>query len=222
MQKQSYFITGTDTEVGKTYIAAGLIRHFVQAGISTIGMKPIAAGYTAGYNEQGVVLVNEDVTQLMAASSVIAPLSLITPYAFELAIAPHIAAQKVGVSIEMEVILKAYHQLAQMAEVVIVEGAGGFCVPLNINQTPYQSMADLAQQLNLPVILVVGMRLGCINHALLTVQVIQSCGLKLAGWVANQVGGEMTAYQENFSTLKQLISAPCLAEVKWGSVPIFN
>jgi len=218
MQKQSYFITGTDTDVGKTYIAAGLVRHFVQAGVKTIGMKPIAAGYT----NQADILVNEDVKQLTAASNVTAPLHIITPYAFELAIAPHIAAQKSGATIEIDVIWQAYQQLSQMAEIVIVEGAGGFCVPLNLNQPQYKSMADLAVKLNLPVILVVGMRLGCINHALLTVQAIQAYGLYLAGWVANQVNGEMVAYQENFSTLKKLIPAPCLAEVKWGSLPVFD
>lgn len=218
MQKQSYFITGTDTDVGKTYIAAALVRHFVQAGYKTLGMKPIAAGYT----KQSGMLVNEDVTQLTAASNVTAPLNLITPYAFELAIAPHIAAQKSGVSIEMGVILAAYQKLSQLAEVVIVEGAGGFCVPLNLNQTRCETMADLAVKLNLPIILVVAMRLGCINHALLTVQAIQACGLQLAGWVANQVNGEMVAYQENFATLKQLIPAPCLAEVKRGELPVFD
>lgn len=218
MQKQSYFITGTDTDVGKTYIAAALVLHFVQAGIKTLGMKPIAAGYT----KQSGILVNEDVTQLTAASNVTAPLNLITPYAFELAIAPHIAAQKSGVSIEMGVILAAYQKLSQLAEVVIVEGAGGFFVPLNLNQTRCETMADLAVKLNLPIILVVAMRLGCINHALLTVQAIQACGLQLAGWVANQVNGEMVAYQENFATLKQLIPAPCLAEVKQGGLPVFD
>lgn len=213
MQIQSYFITGTDTDVGKTYIASSLVRYFVQLGVSVLGMKPVAAGCEL---LQGVLL-NEDVKQLQLASNIKAPLALINPYAFQPAIAPHIAAKQAGVTISLEVINSAFQQLKQMAEVVIVEGAGGLCVPLNDSETT----ADLVVLLNLPVILVVGMRLGCINHALLTVEAIQTRGLTLAGWVANQVCAEMTAYQENFDTLKQMINAPCLAQVKWNETVRF-
>ena len=208
MHIQSYFITGTDTDVGKTYIASSLVRHFVQLGADVLGMKPVAAGCELVQGR----LLNEDVKQLQLASNIEAPLALINPYAFQPAIAPHIAAKQAGVTISLEAINKAFHQLKQLAGVVIVEGAGGFCVPLNDSETT----ADLVVQLNLPVILVVGMRLGCINHALLTVGAIEARGLKLAGWIANQVIAEMTAYQENFDTLKQMINAPCLAEVKWN------
>lgn len=213
MQTQSYFITGTDTDVGKTYIASSLVRHFAQLGVSVLGMKPVAAGCELINGE----LLNDDVSQLLQASNIKAPLALINPYAFQPSIAPHIAAKQVGITISLDVIATSFLQLQKLADVVVVEGAGGFCVPLNETETT----ADLAAKLNLPVILVVGMRLGCINHALLTVQAIQARGLTLAGWVANQVSGEMTAYQENFDTLKQMIAAPCLAQVKWNEAASF-
>lgn len=213
MQIQSYFITGTDTDVGKTYIASSLVRHFAQLGVSVLGMKPVAAGCEL-VNDS---LLNEDVSQLLHASNINAPLALINPYAFQPAIAPHIAAKQAGITISLDVIATAFLQLQKLADVVIVEGAGGFCVPLNETETT----ADLAVKLNLPVILVIGMRLGCINHALLTVQAIQARGLTLAGWMANQVSVEMTAYQENFDTLQQMIAAPCLAQVKWNETVHF-
>ena len=214
MQPYSYFITGTDTDVGKTYVASALVRHFAKMQLKTIGMKPVAAGCELTNGD----LLNEDVTQLMQASNVNAPLALVNPYAFVPAIAPHIASKLAGITISLNVIINAFEKLTQLADVVIVEGAGGFCVPLNTSETT----ADLAVKLNLPVILVVGMRLGCINHALLTVQAIQARGLTVAGWVANQVTGEMPMYQDNFDTLKQLIDAPCLAEVKWKQAVTFN
>ncbi len=210
----AYFITGTDTDVGKTYVASALLRHFVALGFNALGMKPVAAGcelVNGGF-------INEDVVQLTQASNIKAPLALVNPYAFVPAIAPHIAAKLAGITISLSVISQAFEALSQLADVVIVEGAGGFCVPLNAHET----MADLAVKLNLPVILVVGMRLGCINHALLTVQSIEARGLVVAGWVANQVHGEMTAYQDNVETLKRLIKAPCLAEVKWNQAVIFD
>ncbi|HEY3299886.1 MAG TPA: dethiobiotin synthase [Methylophilaceae bacterium] len=212
--KQAYFITATDTDAGKTYIASALVNHFAQLGLKSVGMKPIAAGceWVDG------VLQNSDVLQLRQASNVDAPLSLINPYAFQPPIAPHIAAQRVGAEIVLEKIQQAFTQLSQRADVVIVEGAGGFLVPLNDTQT----MADLAANLNIPVILVVGMRLGCINHALLSVQAIQARGLTLAGWVANQIDPNMAMLTENIQTLKQRIHVPCLAEVAWGQTPQFT
>jgi dethiobiotin synthetase len=177
--KQAFFITGTDTDVGKTYIAEALVRYFVQQGKATIGMKPVSAGCTLVNDE----LLNDDVRALMAASNVHAPL-----------------------------------QLKSKADVVIVEGAGGFRVPINREQT----MADLAVQLNLPIIMVVGVRLGCINHALMTAGSIRAAGLHLAGWVANRIDPEMSAIEENIATLKAMIKAPCLADVAWGSVPNFS
>ena len=210
----AYFITGTDTDVGKTYVASALLRHFVALGFNAVGMKPVAAGCELVNGD----FINDDVAQLMQASNIKAPLTLVNPYAFTPAIAPHIAANLVGISISLSVISQAFYSLSQLADRVIVEGAGGFCVPLN----PHETSADLAVKLNLPVILVVGMRLGCINHALLTLQSIEARGLVVAGWVANQVNGEMPAYQENFDTLKRLIKAPCLAEIKWNDAVIFD
>ncbi len=206
--QQSYFIIGTDTNVGKTYVASALVQHFVQLGLKTVGMKPIASGCIV--NQQGE-LVNEDVQALKKASNVNAGLDLINPYRFAPAIAPHIAARQVDVEVNLGLILQAYQQLSRLAEVVIVEGAGGFLVPLNSTQT----LADLALELNLPIILVVGMKLGCINHALLTVEAIQARGLKLAGWVANQIEPNMPMFDENLNALKQRIAAPCLSVVQW-------
>lgn len=209
---QSYFVTGTDTGVGKTYIASALVRHFVVSGKNTVGMKPVASG--CELSEHGIwqgQLVNDDVVALYEASNVKAPLELINPYHFAPAIAPHIAAEKVGVAINLDLIVRSYHTLAEMAEVVVVEGAGGFFVPLNHEQT----LADLAVRLNLPVILVVGMRLGCINHALLTVEAIRARGLQLAGWVANQIEADMPMFEENLASLRQRIEAPCLGVVGW-------
>lgn len=217
---QSYFVIGTDTNVGKTYVASALVRYFVYAGFKTVGMKPIASGCEP--SQQGDwqhELVNEDVLALSGASNVNAPLDLINPYRFAAAIAPHLAAMQAGVEMNLDAITHAYQQLAALAEVVIVEGAGGFIVPINQNET----LADLALKLDIPIILVVGMRLGCINHALLTVEAIQARGLTLEGWVANQVDPSMTMFDENLSSLQQRIAAPCLSAVRWqGSVRFDN
>lgn len=204
----AYFIIGTDTNVGKTYVASALVQHFVQLGLKTVGMKPIASG--CELNLQGE-LINEDAENLISVSNVSAPLDLINPYRFLPAIAPHIAAEQAGVVINLDSITQAYQQLSTLADVVIVEGAGGFFVPLNHHET----LADLAVQLNIPIILVVGMRLGCINHALLTVEAIQARGLRLAGWVANQIDPNMTMFDENLSSLQQRIAAPCISVVRW-------
>lgn len=209
---RSYFVMGTDTNVGKTYVASALIAHFVTAGFSTLGMKPIASGCElASQGSWQGELVNEDVTILCKASNVSSSLDLINPYRFGPAIAPHIAAERAGVDIDFAVITKAYHALSAIADIVIVEGAGGFFVPINAQQT----LADLAIKLNIPVVLVVGMRLGCINHALLTVAAIQSHGLILAGWVANQIDPDMANFAENVVSLQQRIAAPCLSVVRW-------
>lgn len=207
MMQKAYFITGTDTSVGKTLVASALIHGFVQRGYKTVGMKPVAAGCEL----QGGELISEDVSQLIAASNVTAPLRQINPYAFAPAIAPHIAAEQAGVKISLDVMVDAFQQLSTQADVVIVEGVGGFCVPLGDGI----DTADLAQRLGLPVILVVGMRLGCLNHALLTTEAIKTRGLKLAGWIANQVDPEMTAFDENSQALKNRLDAPCLGVVPW-------
>jgi dethiobiotin synthetase len=212
---KSYFIIGTDTNVGKTYVASALVEYFVQRGFQAIGMKPIASGCQR--NRRGE-LINQDVQALINASNVSVPLNLINPYRFEPAIAPHIAATQAGVFIDLHEIMQAYAQLTTLAEAVVVEGAGGFFVPLNETQT----LADLAVQLNIPIILVVGMRLGCINHALLTVEAIQSRGLCLTGWVANQIDPSFEMFEENLASLKKRIVGPCLSVVRWQEDVRFN
>lgn len=200
--KQAFFVTGTDTGVGKTHVACKLIAAYVAQGYKVIGMKPVAAGCELVDG----VWVNEDVLKLEAVSNVQAPRELINPYSFKEAIAPHIAAEKVGVEINIEVIQQAFNKLRDIADIVIVEGAGGFLVPLNATQ----SMADLVVTLNIPVILVVNMKLGCINHSLLTVEAIQARNLTLHGWVANRLDQNMHALAENEVALAQRIQAPKL------------
>ncbi|MER2514412.1 MAG: dethiobiotin synthase [Nitrosomonas ureae] len=194
--KQGYFITGTDTGVGKTTISCALLQAFAAQGNKVAGMKPIAAG-----SENGKWL---DVEQLLAASNINATRQHINPYAFDPPVSPHIAAQQTGVEIDLTVIHQAYQKLSSKADIVIVEGAGGFLVPINQRQTG----ADLAKLLNLPVILVVGMRLGCLNHALLTAQAIRAAGLTLAGWVANCIDPKMLFLDENIATLEQRLGCP--------------
>lgn len=192
--KQTYFVTGTDTGIGKTYVACQVIRDFVAQGYRVVGMKPVAAGCELVDGQW----VNEDVTLLTQASNVKAPLHLVNPYCFRPPIAPHIAAEQAGVVIKMEVIQTAFKELQQMADIVIVEGAGGLLVPLNAQHT----IADLIACLNLPVLFVVGMRLGCINHALLTLEVMQARKLSIAAWVANAIDPSMLCYEENLHTLQ--------------------
>ena len=202
-KKLAFFITGTDTGVGKTYVACKLIHKYVAQGQKTLGMKPVAAGSDFINGEWR----NDDVQKLIAASNVLAPIELINPYCFNAPIAPHLAAEKVGVEIKIETIFKAYQQLSDLADVIIVEGAGGFLVPLNENET----LADLTVALDIPVILVVGIKLGCINHSLLTVEAIKARQLKLHGWVANCLEPNMVALQENIATIaNRLQMAPML------------
>ncbi len=206
----SYFVIGTDTDVGKTYIASALLKHFVRLGFKAVGMKPIASGCEVSSIFDSA-LSNADIFALSSASNVEAPLDLISPYRFAPAIAPHIAAEQIGADMDVAVITHAYQQLTKLAEVVIVEGVGGLFVPINQKQT----LADVAQALNLPIILVVGMRLGCINHALLTVAALEQRGLKLAGWIANQIDPQLLNFDENLDSLTQRIDAPCLGVVAW-------
>lgn len=198
---QGYFVTGTDTGIGKTTVSCALLRAFAAQGHKVIGMKPIAAGV-----ENGKWL---DVEQLLAASNVNVTRQQINPYAFAPPISPHLAAQQAGREIDLTVIQQAYQTLSAQADRVVVEGVGGFLVPVNQHQTG----ADLARALNLPVILVVGMRLGCLNHALLTAQAIKAAGLTLAGWVANCIDPQMLAVAENIVTLEQRLDAPLLVVV---------
>jgi dethiobiotin synthetase len=205
---KSYFVIGTDTNVGKTYVASALVKYFADTDFKSLGMKPVASG--CELNEENE-LINEDVMTLINASNVSAPLDLINPYRFAPAIAPHIAAEQAGVEIDLGKIKQAYAHLSSLADVIIVEGAGGFYVPLNKTQ----SLADLAVLLNIPILLVVGMRLGCINHALLTVEAIQARGLKLAGWIANEIEPNFAMFEENLASLQQRIASPCIGVVHW-------
>ena len=211
--KTAYFITGTDTDVGKTYIASTLVKHFCQQGLQAVGMKPVAAGAELVNGR----LLNSDVIELIKASNVDADLALINPYVFAPAIAPHIAAEQAGITVSLDNIQQSFNALQAKADVVVVEGVGGFRVPINRQET----MADLAVKLNLPVILVVGVRLGCINHALMTAGSIRAAGLNLVGWVANRIDQNMPAIEENIATLKAMIKAPCIADVAWGEEPQF-
>jgi dethiobiotin synthetase len=205
----NYFVTGTDTDVGKTLVSCALLHGFAVQGRSVVGMKPVAAGCDEQY-------VNEDVRQLRSASNVLASRGQINPYCFEQAVAPNLAAKFAGVRINLDRIVQSYTELSSQADVVIVEGAGGFRVPLNDEQDG----ADLAKMLKLPVILVVAMRLGCLNHALLTTMAIKAGGLKLAGWVANCVDDEMNMLDENIAALQQRIAAPLLGVVpNLGAAP---
>ena len=204
----SYFITGTDTGVGKTLIACALLHGLAAQGKRVAGFKPVAAGC----DEDGC---NDDAVRLRAASSMSLTYGQVNPYCLRDAIAPHIAARNEGVRIELPRILAAYRQLADLSEVVIVEGAGGFMVPLNEKQTS----ADLAQGLGLPVIIVVGMRLGCLNHALLTAQAIADYRLECAGWVANVLDADMDALQQNIAALRERIAAPLLGVVPYMAEP---
>lgn len=199
---QHFFVTGTDTGVGKTHASVKLIQQLVAQGLKVVGMKPVASGceWIDG------VWQNEDVAKLVAASNVNAPLDLVNPYRFDPPIAPHIAAAQIGKPIELDVIVDAYHQLCRLADVVVVEGAGGLLVPLNETQT----IADLILALRLPAVMVVGMKLGCINHALLTAQVMQQKNILLAGWVANHVDAAMQVKSENLNTLHSMLGMPPL------------
>ena len=205
--KQAFFVTGTDTGVGKTYVACKLIRDYVAQGYKTIGMKPVAAGGDLVNGKW----VNDDVLKLEQASNVMAPRELINPYSFKEAIAPHIAAEKAGVEIKIEKIVQAYHQLTLMADVVVVEGAGGFLVPLNEKE----NLADLATALAIPIILVVGIKLGCINHSVLTVEAIKARQLTLHGWVANLIDPEMPFLQENIQAISKQLQLTPIFESKW-------
>ncbi len=211
MSTHGFFVTGTDTGVGKTLVSAALLHAYAGLGQRVIGMKPVAAGAELIEGVWG----NEDVRQLCAASSFVADSAWVNPYLLRTPVAPHIAADYQGVSIELPRIRDAYEHLAALADVVIVEGAGGFKVPLS----PTKDSADLARYLGLPIILVVGMRLGCINHALLTAEAIAQRGLELVGWVANRIDPEMRAPEENIAALRTRLPCPMLAELPHSDQP---
>lgn len=200
-----FFITGTDTGVGKTLVSAGLIRNLVANGWRVAGMKPVATGC----KWKGGVLRSADADLLIAEANVKAPYDWVNPYAYEPPIAPHIAAKQHRGYISLAHIANCKAQLLEMADLVVVEGVGGFRVPLNDDQ----DAADMALMLGLPVILVVGLRLGCLNHALMSAEAIQLRGLKLAGWVGNRIDPGMTHMEPNLDALRQRLTVPCLGVV---------
>ena len=210
----SFFVTGTDTEVGKTRISVALIELLQQQGKQVAVMKPIASG--CELTDDG--LRNDDAVQLSQQADVSLAYELINPYAFEPAIAPHIAAKQADENIDLALIKQNFDLIQSQAESVVVEGAGGWLVPLNDHAT----MADLAVELSLPVILVVGIRLGCINHARLTYQMIESSGVKCAGWLAMCVEPDMLKIEDNISTIKQAIDAPLLGVLPYSKEADFK
>ncbi len=199
MSARGWFVTGTDTGVGKTSIAVAMIHMLRAQGLRVAAMKPVSAGSEPGQ-------LNADVVALMHASNVEAAVADVNPYAFPEAVAPHIAAQHAGVRIEVPVIVAAFGRLAAVSDVVVVEGAGGWRVPLNDSE----DMADLARALDLPVVLVVGLRLGCLNHAVLTAESIAASQLKWAGWIGNHLEPAMPDVQANIETLQARLPGPCM------------
>ena len=209
--KPGFFVTGTDTGCGKTEITLSLMHQLQQSGLMVQGMKPIAAG--AEQTPQG--LCNGDAIRIQQQCSLEIPYQQVNPFVYAPPIAPHLAADEAGRAIDITVIMSAFLQLIGASDRVIVEGAGGWRVPIGGDMT----LADLAVMLNLPVILVVGMKLGCINHAILTAESIRQAGLTLHGWVANQIDPEMQAREGNLKTLNKWLYAPCLGEIPYLEQP---
>lgn len=210
---KGFFIAGTDTDVGKTRIAAGLLHVLAARGHTTAAMKPVSAGchdIAHGLRQDNMRnLRNDDALILQHHATLALPYEQVNPYAYAAAIAPHIAAAQSGHAIDVAHIKKLFDDMAQRVDSVVVEGAGGWLVPINDHET----MANIAQALVLPVILVVGMRLGCLSHALLSVESIAHHGLPLAGWVANTLNPEFTPFQHNIDALRTRINAPLLGVV---------
>ncbi|MCB1760358.1 MAG: dethiobiotin synthase [Gammaproteobacteria bacterium] len=206
-----YFITGTDTGCGKTLVTLGLMWRLQASGYSVLGMKPVASGC----ERRAEGLRNEDALRIQRQGSRRLPYEEINPFAFEPPIAPHLAAADAGVGIDIASIGAGYRRLAEQADRVLVEGVGGWHVPLSERQM----LQQLVVALNLPVILVVGLRLGCINHALLTCDAIVAAGCQLAGWVANRTDPQMTAVEGNLQTLRDRIGAPLLGVVPYMLEP---
>ena len=206
MAKKIFFITGTDTDVGKTEVAAGLLEAANQKGLRTGAIKPVAAGC----EDRGDGPQNNDAIKLQALANVDLSYQQVNPVALDLPMAPHIAAQEQGKVLSANRLTGFCRGVTMLPmDFLVIEGAGGWRVPINKRET----MADIPKQLNADVILVVGTRLGCINHALLTAQAIRQDGLKIAGWVANILDTEMLRIDENIDTLKHMLIEPCLGVV---------
>ncbi|MBU0911886.1 MAG: dethiobiotin synthase [Gammaproteobacteria bacterium] len=209
---QTIFITGTDTDAGKTYVAVALLQGLKALGYRTVAQKPVAAGVNAaGFNTDALQLQQHATEQLSY--------ELVNPYCLEDAVAPHLAAAKVELVIDSSILSKELQKLQNVnADIALVEGAGGWLLPLDDKTT----MADWVTEQQLPVLLVVGMKLGCLNHALLTINEIERSGLKLLGWVANCIDPDMAYQQENISYLQQKLTAPCLGVLPYQSEPQIN
>jgi dethiobiotin synthetase len=205
------FVAGTDTQCGKTEISLAVMSALQARGIRVLGMKPVASGCERTSSGPR----SEDARRLRALGSIEADYDLVNPYAFEPPIAPHIAAGQSGSEIELAVIRNAATALSAQCDFLVVEGVGGWRVPLG----PALFVSDLPLALGLPVLMVCGLKLGCINHTLLTADSIRATGNPLIGWVANQVNPEMRARQENLATLAALIDAPCLGVIPWLTSP---
>jgi dethiobiotin synthetase len=205
---KGYFITGTDTGIGKTRVTAGLLKAFARTGRKTVGMKPVASG--AVQTPEG--LRSEDALALQAAASEKRRYSLVNPYCFAPPVAPHLAALEAGVEIHLDTIRTAYSELCKGADTVLVEGVGGWQVPLS----PTLELPDLVRELELPVIMVVGMRLGCLNHALLTARALNADSLELAGWVANDIDPAFERPEANIASLEAELHAPLLTRMPYA------
>lgn len=212
MASEVYFVTGTDTGVGKTLCSAALLHALARRHARVVGMKPVAAGLI----EHEGRWVSEDVLALRAASTLAVPPGLDNPVALPEPLSPHLAARRAGVVVRVADLLAPARALASMADALVVEGAGGWRVPLNDGG---ETLADLARELSAPVVLVVGLRLGCLNHAMLTAEAIRADGLALAGWIANRIDPHMACADDNLATLRELLGAPLLGDVPWSAAP---
>lgn len=201
---RAFFIAGTDTGVGKTLWSSAFVGALGRAGHAAIGMKPVAAGAEVGPSG---ALRNEDALALQGEASVLAPYEDVNPYCFEAAVSPHLAAADAGQRIELARIDRAFERLARVADAVVIEGAGGWLAPIGQGAT----MADVAKMLRAPVILVVGLRLGCLNHAQLTARAIEASGLPFAGWVGNGIDPGFSRLDENVATLVEILGQAPLA-----------
>lgn len=205
---KALFVTGTDTDCGKTLVASALIHAYRNQGFSVVGMKPVASGSTLRHGE----LANGDVESLRRASNVDLPAGIVNPYIFEPAISPHFAAAEAGIEIDRQRILDAFAACQAAADIVVVEGAGGWRVPLGTGL----DIASLAKSMDIPVLMVTGLKLGCINHTLLTFEDIQAKGCKMVAWVANLIDKDYRFVEQTISTIQSGTVAPLLAQIPWS------
>lgn len=204
----AYFIIGTDTEIGKTHATCALLAAANQQGLRAVALKPVAAGTDASGQ-------NDDVVRLMAASNVVLPERIVNPWLLQAPLSPHIAARQAGIDITTDPILSSFDAAKEATDFILVEGVGGLYAPLSETLT----QPDLIKALNLPVILVVGLRLGCLNHALLTADAIERHGLRLAGWIGNRIDPAFQALDDNLRTLENRLKAPCLGILPYATTP---